>query len=232
MIKLRPSAERGHFDHGWLNTYHTFSFSDYYDPQWMGFRTLRVINEDFVAAGQGFPTHPHRDMEIVTYVLSGALKHKDSMGTSSVIVPGEVQRMSAGSGVTHSEFNPSKTEPIHLLQIWILTEKNGIQPGYEQKTFTDEDKKKKLRLIASRDGRDGSVTIHQDTDIYATILESGENVSHALKPKRHAWVQVARGEVTVNGQALKQGDGAGLSEEAAVTLEGLKNAEVLLFDMP
>jgi redox-sensitive bicupin YhaK (pirin superfamily) len=232
MILLRPASERGHFDHGWLKTYHTFSFADYYDPKWMGFRTLRVINEDFVAPREGFPTHAHRDMEIVTYVLDGALEHKDSMGTGSVIVPGEVQRMSAGKGVTHSEYNHSKTAAVHLLQIWILTEKNGLPPGYEQKTFTETDKKAKLCLIASHGGREKSVTIHQDTDVYATILENGETVKHALKPGRHAWVQVIRGEISMNGHELKQGDGAALSDEASVILKGTKTAEALVFDMP
>jgi hypothetical protein len=232
MILIRKSSDRGHFDHGWLNTYHTFSFADYHDPKWMGFRTLRVINEDVVKPQEGFPTHAHRDMEIVTYVLEGALQHKDSMGNGSVIVPGEVQRMSAGKGVTHSEYNHSKVDPVHLLQIWILTEKNGIEPGYEQKAFGDEEKKGKLRLIASHDGRDGSVTIHQDTDLYASILKPGEKVSLSLRPGRHAWVQVARGEAAVNGQKLEQGDGAALSDEKSVKLEGKQDAEILVFDLP
>jgi redox-sensitive bicupin YhaK (pirin superfamily) len=231
MIQIRKSSDRGHFDHGWLNTYHTFSFSDYYDPKWMGFRTLRVINEDWVQPGEGFPTHPHRDMEIITYVLKGALEHKDSMGTGSVIVPGEVQRMSAGKGVTHSEYNHSKAEPVHLLQIWIHTEKKGIDPSYEQKSFSDDEKQGRLRLIASHNGREGSVTIHQDTDLYATILKEGQKVEHPLKPGRHAWIQVARGEVLLNGEKLSAGDGAAISEEMAVKIQGEKEAEVLVFDL-
>lgn len=232
MIQIRRSSERGHFDHGWLKTYHTFSFADYHDSKWMGFRTLRVINEDFVQSGEGFGTHPHRDMEIVTYVLEGALEHKDSMGNGSVIVPGEVQRMSAGTGVTHSEFNHSRTDLVHLLQIWILPEKKGITPGYEQKTFSSEDKKGRLRLIASHNGRDGSVTIHQDTDLYETTLKTGEKVEHAMKPNRHAWVQVTRGAILINGQLLEAGDGAALSGESSLQLEGKKEAEVLVFDLP
>jgi redox-sensitive bicupin YhaK (pirin superfamily) len=232
MIQVRKASERGHFDHGWLNTYHTFSFADYYDPKWMGFRTLRVLNEDRVRAGEGFPTHAHRDMEIVTYVLEGSLEHKDSLGTGSVIVPGDVQRMSAGKGVTHSEYNHSKTEPLHFLQIWILTEKNGIPPGYEQKAFGEAQKRGKLCLIASRDGRDGSVTVHQDTDLYASFLNAGEKAEHILRPGRHAWVQVARGTATVDGQSLSAGDGAAISETQSVRLEGVKDAEVLLFDLP
>ncbi|HSA58741.1 MAG TPA: pirin family protein [bacterium] len=232
MIQIRKSADRGHFDHGWLETYHTFSFADYHDSKWMGFRTLRVINEDFVQPGEGFPTHAHRDMEIVTYVLEGALQHKDSMGNGSVIVPGEVQRMSAGKGVTHSEYNRSKVDAVHLLQIWILTEKKGIEPGYEQRAFGDEEKRGRLRLIASRDGREGSVTIHQDTDLFATILGQGGKVEHPLKAGRHAWVQVARGEAVVNGYKLEQGDGAALSEETSVEIVGRRDSEVLVFDLP
>lgn len=232
MIQIRKSADRGHFDHGWLETYHTFSFADYHDPKWMGFRTLRVINEDFVQPGEGFPTHAHRDMEIVTYVLEGALQHKDSMGNGSVIVPGEVQRMSAGKGVTHSEYNRSKTDPVHLLQIWILTEKKGLEPGYEQKAFPEEQKRGRLCLIASHDGRDGSVIIHQDTDLFATILGQGAKVEHPLKPGRHAWVQVARGEAVANGYKLEAGDGAALSEETPVEIVGRRDAEVLVFDLP
>jgi redox-sensitive bicupin YhaK (pirin superfamily) len=232
MIQIRKSSERGHFDHGWLNTYHTFSFAEYYDPKWMGFRTLRVINEDFVKPQEGFPTHAHRDMEIVTYVLEGALQHKDSMGNGSVIVPGEVQRMSAGRGVTHSEYNHSKVDPVHLLQIWILTEKNGIEPGYEQKTFSDDEKRGCLRLIASREGREGSVTIHQDTDLYASILKPGEKASLDLRPGRHAWIQVVRGEVLLNGQSLLDSDGAAVSDEKAAELTARTDAEVLVFDLP
>jgi len=231
MITIRKSQERGHFDHGWLNTYFTFSFADYYDPQHVHFRTLRVLNDDRVAAGAGFPEHPHRDMEIVTYVLEGALEHRDSMGNGSVIRPGDLQCMSAGSGVTHSEFNASKTEPVHLLQIWMFPEKKGMKPAYDQKNFPREDKQGKLRLVASPDGREGSVTIRQDNELYATVLGSGESVRHELKPERHAFVQVARGSVKLNGTKLVEGDGAAISEEKAVELTGVKDAEVLLFDL-
>lgn len=231
MIKVRKANERGHFDFGWLNTYHTFSFGDYYDPANMGFRSLRVINEDFVRAGVGFPTHGHRDMEIVTYILRGGLEHKDSMGNGSVIRPGEVQRMTAGTGVRHSEMNPSKEEDVHLLQIWILPESQGIEPGYEQTFFAEEEKKGKLRLIASREGNDGSVTIHQDAKIYSTLLEEGESVTHQLQNGRHAWLQVARGAVEVNGVELNQGDGAAVSDEAEVKIAGRESSEVLLFDL-
>ena len=231
MITVRPSNERGHANHGWLNTYHTFSFASYFDPNFMGFRSLRVINEDWVGAGQGFGTHPHRDMEIITYVLEGALAHQDSMGNASAIRPGEVQRMSAGSGVTHSEFNHSPSEDVHLMQIWILPKEKGIQPSYEQKEFTAEEKRGKLRLVASPEGRDGAVTINQDAELYVTLLEAGETVTHALPPQRHAWVQVARGAVTVNGEALQQGDGAALSAEDTVEITGTEAAEVLLFDL-
>jgi len=231
MITIRKSQERGHFDHGWLNTYFTFSFADYYDPQHVHFRTLRVLNDDRVAAGAGFPEHPHRDMEIVTYVLEGALEHRDSMGNGSVIRPGDVQYMSAGSGVTHSEFNASKAEPVRLLQIWMFPEKKGMKPEYDQKNFPREDKQGKLRLVASPDGRDGSVTIRQDNELYATVLGGGESVRHELKPERHAFVQVARGSVKLNGTTLSEGDGAAISEEKAVELTGVKDAEVLLFDL-
>jgi len=231
MITIRKSQERGHFDHGWLNTYFTFSFADYYDPQHVHFRTLRVLNDDRVAAGAGFPEHPHRDMEIVTYVLDGALEHRDSMGNGSVIRPGDVQYMSAGSGVTHSEFNASKTEPVHLLQIWMFPEKKGMKPAYDQKNFPREDKQGKLRLVASPDGREGSVTIRQDNELYATVLGAGESVRHELKPERHAFVQVARGSVKLNGTKLVEGDGAAISEEKAVELTGVKDGEVLLFDL-
>ncbi|HYJ45078.1 MAG TPA: pirin family protein, partial [Pyrinomonadaceae bacterium] len=193
MIIVRKSEERGHFNHGWLNTYHTFSFDQYYDPRFMGFRSLRVINEDFVDAGRGFPTHGHRDMEIITYVLEGALEHKDSMGTGSVILPGDVQKMSAGTGVRHSEANPSPSEPVHLLQIWIMPDTTGINPDYQQKRFEEEEKRGRLRLIASADGAEGSITIKQDARVFATLLDSSEQVTHELLPNRHAWVQVARG---------------------------------------
>ncbi len=231
MITIRKSQERGHFDHGWLNTYFTFSFADYYDPQHVHFRTLRVLNDDRVAAGAGFPEHPHRDMEIITYVLEGALEHRDSMGNGSVIRPGDVQYMSAGSGVTHSEFNVSKTEPVHLLQIWMFPEKKGFKPAYDQENFPREDKRRKLRLVASPDGREGSVTIRQDNELYATVLGAGESVRHELKPERHAYVQVARGSVKLNGTTLGEGDGASISQEKTVELTGVKDAEVLLFDL-
>jgi redox-sensitive bicupin YhaK (pirin superfamily) len=231
MITVRPSGERGHFDHGWLNTYHTFSFGSYYDPDHMGFRSLRVINEDWVHAANGFGTHPHRDMEIITYVLEGALAHKDSMGTSSAIRPGEVQRMSAGSGVTHSEYNHSQAESVHLLQIWIMPDQKGLTPSYEQTAFPDEEKRGRLRLVASRDGRQGSVTIHQDAELYATLLEPGETVTHDLAAGRYAWAQVIRGGVTLNGQALQAGDGASISAETRLELTGTESAEVLLFDL-
>ncbi|MDP1823824.1 MAG: pirin family protein [Archangium sp.] len=228
MMNLRRSVERGGADHGWLNTKHTFSFADYYDPRHMGFRALRVINEDRVAAGQGFGTHPHRDMEIISYVLEGALAHKDSTGTDGVITPGEVQRMSAGTGVRHSEQNASKTEGVHFLQIWLQPDRLGVRPSYEQKRFPGA---KGLQLIASSDGANGSVTINADTKLYAAVLAAGERASLDLAPGRYGWVHVARGEVTLNGQALAAGDGAALSDEAKVSLEGVRDAEVLVFDL-
>ena len=232
MITLRPANERGHARHGWLESYHTFSFADYSDPRYMGFRHLRVINEDRVAPGKGFPTHPHRDMEIISYVLDGALEHKDSLGTGSIIRPGEVQRMSAGTGVTHSEFNHSHSELVHFLQIWLLPEWTGLPPSYEQRAFSDEEKRGTLRLVASRDGRDGSVTIHQDVALYAALLNAGERVIHQFVPGRHAWVQVARGAVTLNDKALIAGDGAAISDESRLVLRGTEAAEILLFDLP
>ena len=231
MITVRRAEERGHFNFGWLDTYHTFSFSDYYDPRFMGFRSLRVINEDRVAPGRGFPTHPHRDMEIITYILEGSLAHRDSMGTGSVIRPGEVQRMSAGTGVTHSERNNSEDETTHLLQIWIMPGALGIKPGYEQKAFSEEEKRGRLRLVAAPDGAEGSVTIHQDARLYATLLDSGQEVMRTLAPNRHAWAQVARGSVELNGQRMQQGDGAAISGESRITLVGIEPAEVLLFDL-
>ena len=231
MIAIRKSQDRGHFDHGWLNTYFSFSFADYHDPKHVHFRTLRVLNDDRVAPGEGFPTHPHRDMEIVTYVLEGALEHHDSMGTGSVIRPGDVQYMSAGTGVRHSEFNASDQEPVHLLQIWMFPEEQGLKPVYGQKTFTDEEKRGKLRLVVSPDGRDGSLKIRQDNELYATLLSKGQTVRHELKPERHAYVQVARGSVRLNGTQLDEGDGAAISAEKAVELIGVDNAEVLLFDL-
>jgi redox-sensitive bicupin YhaK (pirin superfamily) len=230
VIALRKAEERGHADYGWLDTWHSFSFADYYDPRHMGFGTLRVINEDRVAPGKGFPTHGHRDMEILTYVLQGALEHRDSMGNGSVIRPGDVQRMSAGTGVTHSEHNASRSEPVHLLQIWIVPRFRGIRPGYEQKTFPAAEKRGKLRLVASPDGREGSVTIHQDAFVYATLLEKGESVRHALVPGRKGYVHVARGTVTANGRRLAAGDALG-SEGEDMVLEAAGPAEVLVFDL-
>ena len=231
MITVRKAGDRGRFDHGWLDTRHTFSFADYHDPSHMGFRGLRVINEDRVQPGQGFPTHGHRDMEIISYVLAGALEHKDSLGTGSVIRPGDVQRMSAGTGVRHSEFNHSPSESVHFLQIWILPHARGLEPGYEQKHFPEAEKRGRLRLVASREGADGSVTIHHDARVFAAILDPGQSVTHALGDGRHAWVQVARGAVTLNGVALGPGDGAAVSHEPALTLVGAEPAEILLFDL-
>ena len=232
MITIRPAQERGAANFGWLDSRHTFSFGNYYDPNHMGFAILRVINEDKVIPGQGFGTHAHRDMEIISYVLEGALEHKDSIGTGSIIRPGDVQRMSAGTGIQHSEFNASQTEPVHFLQIWILPEQKGIAPGYEQKTFTEEEKRGTLRLVGSRDGRDESITIHQDVNLYAASLQSGEEVSHSFTNGRVAWLQVARGAVQINDQTLTAGDGAAISDESLITLRGAVNdAEVLLFDM-
>jgi redox-sensitive bicupin YhaK (pirin superfamily) len=231
MINIRKSNDRGRANHGWLDTHFTFSFADYFDPEHVQFRTLRVMNDDRVAGSGGFPMHPHRDMEIVTYVLEGALEHRDSLGHGSVIKPGDVQYMSAGSGVTHSEFNPSKTEPVHLYQIWMLPEKKGLKPAYDQKNFDEAEKRGKLRLVASPDGRDGSLKIRQDNQLYATVLGAGDSVKHALKPERYAYVQVARGSVRLNGQQLAEGDGAAISAEKSVELTGVKDAEVLLFDL-
>jgi redox-sensitive bicupin YhaK (pirin superfamily) len=232
MIQIRRSEDRGHAQHGWLDSRHTFSFADYYDPKQMGFRVLRVINEDRVQPAKGFGTHGHRDMEILSYVLEGKLQHKDSMGTGSVIEPGDVQRMSAGTGVSHSEFNASSSEVVHFLQIWIMPANNGIQPGYEQKRFSQADKSGQLRLVASPDGRDGSVTIHQDVALFASMLESGTEVSHAVGPVRHAWVQVVRGKILLNGQTLAAGDGAAVSGENKLDIRGAETSELLLFDLP
>jgi redox-sensitive bicupin YhaK (pirin superfamily) len=231
MITIRPSNERGGGEYGWLKTRHTFSFSDYSDSKWMGFRSLRVINEDWVAPGSGFPTHPHRDMEIITYVLSGKLEHKDSLGTGSVILPGDGQRMTAGRGIRHSEANASATESVHLLQIWILPDKSGHEPGYEQKSFPESEKRGKFRLIASNDGAEGSVKINQDAKLFVTLLAPGEEVSQSLGGKRSAWLQVAKGEIELNGKRLKQGDGAAISDEAKLKVKAIEQAEVLLFDL-
>ena len=232
MINILKSDQRGHADHGWLNTRFTFSFADYFDPNHVQFRTLRVMNDDRVAGGGGFPTHPHKDMEIVTYVLEGALEHRDSMGNGSVIKPGDVQYMSAGTGVAHSEFNASEKEPVHLYQIWMFPDKKGYKPTYDQKHFSDDEKRGKLRLLVSPDGRDGSVKIRQDNELYATVLGANEAVQHTLKPERHAYVQVMRGSVTLNGTQLEAGDGAAISAEKKLELSGVKDAEVLLFDLP
>jgi quercetin 2,3-dioxygenase len=231
MITVRRGDARGHAQHGWLDSRHTFSFADYHDPDHMGFRSLRVINEDRVQPGRGFGTHGHRDMEIISYVLDGGLEHKDSMGTGSVIRPGDVQRMSAGTGVTHSEFNASKTAEVHFLQIWIVPRARGMAPGYEQKTFSSEEKRGRLRVVAAPDGRDGSVTVHSDAVVYAGLFGKGESAEVALGPGRHAWVHVARGAARVNGTDLAAGDAAALSDEAAVRVEGVDQGEVLVFDL-
>lgn len=234
MIQIRRAKERGHADHGWLDTYHTFSFSDYYDPRFMGFRSLRVINEDWVKPGHGFPTHPHRDMEIITYVLEGSLEHKDSMGTGSVIRPGEVQKMSAGTGVRHSEFNHSKDEPVHLYQIWILPERENIKPMYEQKVIPAEGKQGKLQLVASPSGGNGgsAVKLYQDAELFTASLAKSASVEHDLASGRYAWIQVARGAVNVNGQELKAGDGAAVAQEKKLQITGeADKSEVLLFDL-
>jgi len=231
MITIRRSNERGHFDHGWLNTYHTFSFDQYYDPRYMGFRNLRVINEDFVAAGRGFPKHGHRDMEIITYILEGALKHEDSMGNGSVIRPGDVQRMTAGTGVRHSEQNASDSERVHLLQIWILPHTVGLEPGYEQRAFSEDERRGQLRLIASEDGREGTVQVHQDVSLFASILPAGGEVEHAMDQRRYAWLQVARGAVDINGERADQGDGAVAIGESSLRIRAAEDAEVLLFDL-
>jgi quercetin 2,3-dioxygenase len=231
LFMIRRAEERGHADHGWLNTYHSFSFADYYDPAHMGFRALRVINEDRVKPGRGFGTHPHRDMEIISYVLSGGLEHRDSMGNGSVIRPGEVQRMSAGTGVTHSEFNASGEELVHFLQIWLLPTERGIRPGYEQKFFERTELGGRLRLVASPDGRDGSVTVHADANLYAGLFDAGATGELALREGRHAWAQIARGKARINGHELGAGDGAAMSDVAGVTIEGVDACEVLVFDL-
>ena len=231
MLTIRKNTERGHADHGWLDSWHTFSFADYYDPQHMGFSDLRVINDDRVQPGQGFGMHGHRDMEIITYVLDGALQHKDSMGNGSVIRPGNVQRMSAGRGVRHSEFNASQSEPVHLLQIWIEPDVTGIVPEYEEKIFSDDEKRGRLRLIASPEGTDGSVTIHQDARLYAALLDGADTAKHELAAGRRAYVHVARGSVRVNSQVLAGGDGARIVKERSIVLSDAKDAEVLLFDL-
>jgi redox-sensitive bicupin YhaK (pirin superfamily) len=233
MINIRHAEERGTANFGWLDSRHTFSFGDYYDSKHMGFGPLRVINEDRVSPGQGFPTHGHKDMEIISYVLEGALEHKDSIGTGSVIRPGDVQVMSAGTGIRHSEFNHSKTEPVHFLQIWVVPDREGIPPRYEQKTFPDVDKRGKLRLVGSSDGRDGSVVVHQDVKLFAALLNSGEQVTHALQSGRKGWLQTVRGTVAMNGHDLDAGDGAAVTGEAAVTITAnVDGSEILVFDLP
>jgi redox-sensitive bicupin YhaK (pirin superfamily) len=231
MIIVRPAEERGVANFGWLDSRHTFSFGHYYDPRHMGIGALRVINDDRVAPGGGFDTHSHQDMEIISYVLEGAMEHQDSIGTGSVIRPGDVQRMTAGTGIAHSEFNHSRTEPVHFLQIWIVPERKGLAPGYEQKTFPLEERHGKARLVASRDGRDGSLTVHQDIDLYTSVLEAGDEVAIDLRPERSAWVQVARGAVTINGTGLKEGDGAAVFDTATLTLTSDTGSEVLVFDL-
>jgi redox-sensitive bicupin YhaK (pirin superfamily) len=231
MLNIRRAADRGHFDHGWLDTHHTFSFADYFDPAYKQFRALRVINEDRVAPGQGFGTHPHRDMEIVTYVLEGALEHQDSMGHGEVLRPGEFQRMSAGTGITHSEFNPSPTQPVHLYQIWLFPERKGIEPSYEQQRFPDEELADRLRLVASPTGEAGSLTIHTDARIYLSKLSAGGRLVHDLPPGRHAWLQVLRGTAMLNGQPLDTSDGVAVSEEPRLTIQSGDAAEIMLFDL-
>ena len=236
MIQKRKSSERGHTKIDWLDSYHTFSFDEYYDPDHMSFRTLRVINEDVVNPGKGFGTHPHRDMEILTCVLAGVLEHKDSMGNGSLIRPGDIQRMTAGTGITHSEFNHSSQEPVHLLQIWILPEKRNLEPGYEQKNFSDKMTPNRFQLVASRDGREGSVTVHQDVSLFLAKLDAEKTTDYALAENRHAWIQVAQGSVRLNGELLRAGDGAAVSRETQLIFDGVDEgdsrvSEILLFDL-
>lgn len=231
MITVRKSSDRGHFNHGWLDTYHTFSFGHYYDPKNMSFRALRVINEDVVAPGMGFPQHPHDNMEIITYILSGALAHKDTSGGASTIKPGDVQHMTAGSGIEHSEYNPSKTEPVHLLQIWLKPEARNLEPRYDEAHFDEASRRDRLRLVAARDPADGAIKVHQDVQLYASLLSPGKSVTHTVAPGRHAWLQAARGGLTVNGVTLNAGDGAAISEEGKLIIEARDDAEFLLFDL-
>ncbi|WP_237226436.1 pirin family protein [Rubinisphaera sp. JC750] len=231
MLQVRRAADRGHFDHGWLDTHHTFSFSRYVDREHTRFRSLRVMNEDVVQPGQGFGTHPHENMEIVTYVLSGALEHRDSMGNGEVLRPGEFQRMTAGTGITHSEFNPSDTEPVHLYQIWLFPERNGLEPSYEQKAFDKAGRQNQLQLVASQDAAEGSLLIHQDARIYLGNLDEGAVVEHVVESDRHVWLQVLRGTVDVNGESLQTSDGVAISDEAAVSISGASAAEIMLFDL-
>jgi redox-sensitive bicupin YhaK (pirin superfamily) len=231
MLTLRKSEQRGHANHGWLDSYHTFSFANYYDPEQMGFRALRVINEDFIQQGMGFGTHSHKDMEIITYVLEGALEHKDSMGNSSVIYPGEVQRLSAGTGITHSEFNHSKVDLAHILQIWILPDRSGLEPEYEQKAFTTAEKQDRLRLVVSKDGRDNSVTAHQDLNIYAAIISPQSEIAYTIASNRYIWVQIARGSVVLDDLTLAAGDAVAIQTAQTIHLLGQDEAEVLIFDL-
>ncbi len=231
MITLRRARDRGHAEHGWLDSWHTFSFADYFDPQHMGFGPLRVINDDTVAGGGGFPPHPHRDMEIISYVIEGALRHEDNMGNGSVIKPGDVQRMSAGRGVVHSEFNASKTDPVHFLQLWIIPERTGLPSGYEQKFFGDDDKRGKLRLVASPDGAEGSVRIAQDARLFATVLDAGATVTHTIARGRKGWLHVVKGSAELDGKPLEAGDGAAIEGEETLVLGSKAGGELLLFDM-
>lgn len=231
MIEIRKASERGHADHGWLKTYHTFSFGGYHHPKYMGFRSLRVINEDRVAPGQGFGEHAHNDMEIVSYVLDGALEHKDSLGNGEVLKPGEFQRISAGTGITHSEFNPSESEPTHFYQIWLLPKSRGIEPSYEQKYFADTELNNALRLVASPDGRNGSLSIHQDTSIYLSKINSGNTISYSIPSGRHAWLQVLRGSLTLNDRTLDTSDGAAISNETELNITASSDGEFMLFDL-
>ena len=232
MITIRPASERGGGQYGWLETRHTFSFNTYHDARHMDFRVLRVMNEDWVAPGQGFPTHGHRDMEILTYVLEGAIEHRDSLGNGAVLRPGEFQRMTAGTGIEHSEFNPSGTEPVHLYQIWLFPERRGLPPSYDQRAFPEAERRGKLRVVASPDGRDGSLTIQQDAAVYLTTLEAGDQVTHKLAAGRHAWVQVLRGGLKLENFDLAAGDGAAVSEQSQVTITATQSCEVMLFDLP
>jgi redox-sensitive bicupin YhaK (pirin superfamily) len=231
MIQIRKARERGHFDHGWLDTYHTFSFGDYYDPSHMGFRSLRVINDDRVEPGRGFGMHGHRDMEIVTYVIDGALAHKDSMGNGSTLKAGALQRMTAGTGVRHSEFNPSDTEAVHLYQIWLLPQRQGLEPSYEELAFSEEENRGRFRLVASQDGADGSMTIHQDARLYLAALQPGQAVTHEIGPGRAAWLQILKGSVQLLGNDLAAGDGVAITDEKTVAIEAAVPSEVLLFDL-
>jgi hypothetical protein len=230
-MMIRPSDDRGQARLHWLDSRHSFSFGDYFDPQHMGFGALRVINEDRVVPGGGFPTHGHRDMEIITYVLDGALEHKDSLGTGTVIRPGEVQRMTAGTGIRHSEFNASADQPVHFLQVWIIPQQKGLAPAYEQKAFPEAERSGRLRLVGSRDGREGSITIHADADLYASLLKAGDAIAFQVRPHRQAWIQLARGSVAVNGQELAAGDGAGVCDSEQLAIKATTDAEFLLFDL-